>query len=104
MQTLLDTRPQVPPVVHLGSLTGTFSLTMTQKPGVKSGGSTPGKTADMKHMADCIRAIAARKDRQAFEELFRFYAPRLKAVLMKGGASAQEAEEVMQEAMVLVRK
>ena len=102
MQTLLDTRPHVPPVVRLSSLIGMFPLNMTQKTGVKSGGSTPGKTVDMKHLADCIRAIAASKDRQAFEELFRFYAPRLKAVLMKSGASAQEAEEVMQEAMVLV--
>ena len=56
----------------------------------------------MKQMADCIRAIADTRDRKAFEDLFRFYAPRLKAVLMKGGAGPQEAEEVMQEAMVLV--
>ena len=75
---------------------------MKSKPGVESGGKTPGKNADMKHMTDCIRAIAERKDRQAFEDLFRFYAPRLKAVLIKGGAGVQEAEEVMQEAMVLV--
>ena len=75
---------------------------MKRKPGVKSGGKAPGKHADMKHMADCISAIAESRDRSAFEDVFRFYAPRLKAVLIKSGAKAQEAEEVMQEAMVLV--
>ena len=53
-------------------------------------------------MAGCLRAIARNKDREAFETLFKFYAPRLKAVLIKAGAGMQEAEEVMQEAMVLV--
>jgi len=72
-----------------------FYPNMKSKPGVKSGRKAPGKTADMKQMADCIRAIATRKDRQAFEELFRFYAPRLKAVLMKSGAGAQEARELV---------
>ena len=75
---------------------------MKMKPGVKSRSKVLGMNADMKQMADCIRAIAERKDRNAFEALFRFYAPRLKAVLIKGGAGVQEAEEVMQEAMVLV--
>jgi RNA polymerase sigma-70 factor (ECF subfamily) len=56
----------------------------------------------MQEMADHIRAIAEKQDRAAFEQLFRFYAPRLKAVLLKNGAGPQEAEEVMQEAMVLV--
>ena len=109
MQTLIDSTAIKTPAfaavpvmgVRLAESKG-FYPNMKSKPGVKSGRKAPGKTADMKHMADCIRAIAARKDRQAFEELFRFYAPRLKAVLMKGGAGAQEAEEVMQEAMVLV--
>ena len=79
-----------------------FDPKMMRKPGVKSGGKATGKNSDMQHMAACIRAIAETKDRKAFEDLFRFYAPRLKAVLMKNGAGMQEAEEVMQEAMVLV--
>ncbi|MGB0630961.1 MAG: sigma-70 family RNA polymerase sigma factor, partial [Alphaproteobacteria bacterium] len=57
---------------------------------------------DMKQMADCIRAVAERADREAFGELFAFYAPRLKAFLIKRGASPGEAEDVMQEAMTLV--
>ncbi|MGZ0245501.1 MAG: sigma-70 family RNA polymerase sigma factor, partial [Alphaproteobacteria bacterium] len=79
-----------------------FDPKMMRKPGVKSGGKATGKNSDMQHMAACLRAIAETKDRKAFEDLFRFYAPRLKAVLMKNGAGMQEAEEVMQEAMVLV--
>ena len=53
-------------------------------------------------MSECIRAIADRKDKSAFEALFRFYGPRIKAVLMKSGATAHEAEEVMQETIVLI--
>ena len=57
---------------------------------------------DMDHMADCIRAVAEHGDRSAFADLFAYFAPRLKAFLIKRGASHNEAEEVMQEAMVLV--
>jgi RNA polymerase sigma-70 factor, ECF subfamily len=109
MQTLMDSAARKAPAfagapvaeLPVNDSRGFYSK-MKSKPGVESGGKTPGKNADMKHMTDCIRAIAERKDRQAFEDLFRFYAPRLKAVLIKGGAGVQEAEEVMQEAMVLV--
>ena len=57
---------------------------------------------DMQHMANCIRAVAEHGDREAFRQLFEFYAPRLKAFLIKRGANPSEAEEVMQEAMTLV--
>lgn len=57
---------------------------------------------DMQHMANCIRAVADHGDREAFRQLFEFYAPRLKAFLIKRGANRSEAEEVMQEAMTLV--
>ena len=38
--------------------------------------------------ADLIEAIAARQDRAAFASLFRHYAPRLKAFIMRGGSDA----------------
>tara|TARA_Y100001968_G_scaffold279568_1_gene275589 strand:+ start:3116 stop:3802 length:687 start_codon:yes stop_codon:yes gene_type:complete len=60
------------------------------------------KNIDMEQMADCIRAVAEFEDREAFRQLFKFYAPRLRAFLMKRGAKPGEAEEVMQEAMSLV--
>ena len=52
--------------------------------------------------ADLIEAIAARQDKTAFAALFRHFAPRVKAFVMRGGADAEAAQEVVQEAMVLV--
>lgn len=49
-----------------------------------------------------IAAIAERRDTGAFAELFRHFAPRLKAYCMRGGADAATAEEVVQEAMLSV--
>lgn len=57
-------------------------------------------TADQ--AADLVEAIAARQDKAAFASLFRHYAPRVKAFLMKGGADAEVAQEVAQEALIMV--
>ena len=102
MQTLLDTPLKTTPAAVVAESSDGFLTTKKANPGVWSRAKASGKHSEMKQMAECIRAIADRQDRKAFEELFRFYAPRLKAVLIKGGAGQQEAEEVMQEAMVLV--
>jgi RNA polymerase sigma-70 factor (ECF subfamily) len=52
--------------------------------------------------ADLIEAVARRQDRAAFAELFRRFAPRVKAFVMRSGADADTAQEVAQETMVLV--
>ena len=52
--------------------------------------------------ADLIEAIAIRQDRAAFAGLFRHFAPRVKAFLMRGGADADTAQEVAQEALIVV--
>src|SRR5260221_11582530 len=52
--------------------------------------------------ADLIAAIAAHQDRAAFSALFRHYAPRVKAFIMRGGADAETAQEVAQEALIMV--
>jgi RNA polymerase sigma-70 factor, ECF subfamily len=57
-------------------------------------------TAD--EAADLIEAIAIRQDRAAFAALFRHYAPRLKSFVMRGGADAEAAQEIAQEAMIMV--
>lgn len=49
-----------------------------------------------------IAAIARSGDRQAFAELFDHFAPRVKGLLMRGGAPAELAEEVAQEALLAV--
>lgn len=46
-----------------------------------------------------VERIRDRQDQEAFASLFRHFAPRVKAFLMKSGASASLAEEVTQEVM-----
>lgn len=46
--------------------------------------------------------VAERKDRAAFAELFRHFAPRLKSYLLRLGGTAGSAEELVQETMVAV--
>lgn len=52
--------------------------------------------------ADLIEAIATRQDRAAFASLFNHFAPRVKAFIMRGGADAEAAQEVAQEALIMV--
>lgn len=52
--------------------------------------------------ADLIEAIATRQDRAAFASLFNHFAPRVKAFIMRGGADAESAQEVAQEALIMV--
>jgi RNA polymerase sigma-70 factor (ECF subfamily) len=52
--------------------------------------------------ADLIEAVARHQDRAAFGELFRRFAPRIKAFVMRSGTDADTAQEVAQETMVLV--
>lgn len=52
--------------------------------------------------ADLIEAIATHQDRAAFASLFRHYAPRVKGFIMRGGADAEAAQEVAQEALIMV--
>jgi RNA polymerase sigma-70 factor (ECF subfamily) len=52
--------------------------------------------------SEWIEAIAVRQDRAAFASLFEFFAPRIKAMLMRSGATADTAEDVAQEALLIV--
>jgi RNA polymerase sigma-70 factor, ECF subfamily len=47
-----------------------------------------------------ITRIAATQDRGAFAELFQHYAPRVKALMMRRGASADRAEDLAQETLL----
>ena len=51
---------------------------------------------------DLIARIAAKGDRQAFAILFAYYFPRVKAYLLRVGASASVAEELAQETLLRV--
>lgn len=57
---------------------------------------------DADALAAWIEAIAATQDRAAFAALFRHFAPRIKAYLMRGGAPDGVAEDLTQDAMVAV--
>jgi RNA polymerase sigma-70 factor, ECF subfamily len=61
-----------------------------------------GLTAAAKAAAEWIKAIASCQDRTAFASLFEFYAPRIKAMLMRSGAASDTAEDVAQEALLTV--
>ncbi len=49
-----------------------------------------------------IGAIGERRDRAAFAALFGFYAPRVKTMLMRMGASAEAAEDFAQETLLTI--
>lgn len=49
-----------------------------------------------------LRAVAEEGDREAFAELFAYFAPRLKSYLVRLGSDSGSAEELVQEIMILV--
>jgi RNA polymerase sigma-70 factor (ECF subfamily) len=56
-----------------------------------------------KSMTELLLAVGRSQDIDAFEALFRHFAPRIKDYMSRGGGSAS-AEELMQETMVAVWK
>ena len=81
-----------------GNATGTIP--------VRSRGLSPARGVDVTleerneaHWVACMVAVADAQDRAAFAELFRHFAPKVKAFLMKGGADESLAEECMQDVM-----
>ncbi len=68
---------------------------------VRTAESAP-STPDRDALAALVEAVGARQDRAAFADLFAFYAPRVKAYLMRLGASDAHAEEIAQDVMVSV--
>ena len=55
---------------------------------------------DNERLSDLIEIVASRHDRGAFAELFKHFAPRLKAVAARQGVNPTTAEELTQEAML----
>jgi len=49
-----------------------------------------------------MQAIAVERNRRAFQMLYEYYAPRLKAYLMRSGSEGDQAEELVQECMTTV--
>jgi RNA polymerase sigma-70 factor (ECF subfamily) len=53
-------------------------------------------------LAGLIEAIASHHDREAFGTLFDHFAPRIKSFLMLGGTPAGTAEDLAQEALLMI--
>jgi RNA polymerase sigma-70 factor (ECF subfamily) len=66
-----------------------------------SGGS-PTDVNENKSLADMVVAISERRDRRAFDALFKHYGPRLKAYFRRLGADSASAEDLMQDVMMTV--
>lgn len=84
----------------LPALPGLDGLRKPMSPSEAEG--RPPAAAGESRMEALLRAVATLRDRAAFAELFRHFAPRLKAFMMKGGADSDTAEELAQEAMIQV--
>ncbi len=67
----------------------------------KPAGETLGD-AERARFADLLVRVAQQQDRAAFADLFAYYAPRVKAYLMRLGADDATAEEISQDVMVTV--
>jgi RNA polymerase sigma-70 factor, ECF subfamily len=52
--------------------------------------------------SQAIMALAARQDREAFARLFAYFAPRIKTYMRRSGASEGDAEDLAQEALLMV--
>ena len=61
---------------------------------------TPPENLQSASDEDLVTAVAGSADRAAFKELFRRYAGRIKAFMIKGGALPDQAEEIAQDVMV----
>ncbi len=53
------------------------------------------------NLARLIQSVANR-DREAFARLFEYFAPRIKAMMMRGGLAAAPAEDLAQDTMLAV--
>lgn len=53
-------------------------------------------------LVELVQAIAEQRCKIAFKGLFAYFAPRLKAYLIRLGSDADQAEELVQEALIMV--
>jgi RNA polymerase sigma-70 factor (ECF subfamily) len=49
-----------------------------------------------------IAQVGASQDRAAFQSLFEYFAPRIKAMMLKAGVNVMQAEDLMQDVMMTV--
>jgi RNA polymerase sigma-70 factor, ECF subfamily len=69
---------------------------------VNGDGLTEPQTPKFNDQTKWMLAVRDRRDRAAFADLFDYFAPRLKAFVIRSGSSAAQAEEVVQDVMLAV--
>jgi len=57
---------------------------------------------DVNDLSACLSAVGLRQDREAFQILFDYFAPRVKAYVMKLGCTPPQAEDLTQDVMIKV--
>lgn len=57
-------------------------------------------SSQAKFFSELARRVAESQDKAAFEEIFDYFGPRLKAYLLRLGAQGGQAEELVQEVMI----
>ena len=62
----------------------------------------PGARPVQDDLTRLLVAVAERRDRNAFMQIFNYYAPKLKAFFIKQGVSLNVAEDLIQEVMLVV--
>lgn len=60
----------------------------------------PRPSSHAAHFAALLEAVAEARDKQAYIELFDYYAPRIKAYVLRLGTESMQAEELTQEVMI----
>ena len=60
------------------------------------------RSSAIDNMDDLLVAVGATQDRQAFQTLFEYFAPRMKSFLQSKGTSPELSEEAVQEALLNV--
>lgn len=78
-------------------------INQSDKPAVPAknrGVAKAGMTSQAKIFSRLAKRVAESQDKAAFEEIFDYFAPRLKAYLLRLGAQGGQAEELVQEVMI----
>jgi RNA polymerase sigma-70 factor, ECF subfamily len=59
-------------------------------------------TQQNEHYAELMLRVANVRDREAFGKIFDYFAPRVESFMMRKGSNTEQAEDLVQEAMILV--
>jgi RNA polymerase sigma-70 factor, ECF subfamily len=90
-------RPQVPVVASMIVAESVmYAVAMTERDLPTQGGLENNEPAEL------LRRIAESRDRVALAELFRQFAPRLKAMMLRLGTDSGQAEDLAQEVLLMV--